>query len=75
MRMRIEPRIAGLYRLYRQLAAHLFPITPHITDAFHRMLAGSKDAMKVYTDEQADKGEKKDIAADKARLRDEGSAL
>jgi hypothetical protein len=39
------------------------------------MLAGSKDAMKVYTDEQADKGEKKDIAADKARLRDEGSAL
>jgi len=48
MRMRIEPRIAGLYRLYRQLAAHLFPITPHITDAFHRMLAESKDAMKVY---------------------------
>jgi hypothetical protein len=72
--MRIEPRIAGLYRLYRQLAAQLFPITPHITDAFHRMLAESKDAMKVYTDEQADRGEKKDIA-DKARLRGEGSAL
>jgi hypothetical protein len=29
------------------------------------MSAESKDAMKVYTDEQADKGEKKDIAADK----------
>jgi hypothetical protein len=43
MRMRIEPRIAGLYRLYRQLAAQLFPITPHITDPFLRMLAESKD--------------------------------
>ena len=43
MRMRIEPRIAGLYRLYRQLAAQLFPITPHITDAFLRMLAESED--------------------------------
>lgn len=30
-----------------------------------RMSATSKDAMKVYTDEQFDKGEKKDIAADK----------
>ena len=68
MRMRIEPRIAGLYRLYRQLAAQLFPTTPHITDAFHRMLAESKDAMKLYTDEQGDKGEKKDIAADKAKV-------
>ena len=25
MRMRIEPRIAGLFRLYRQLAASTFP--------------------------------------------------
>ena len=57
------------------VGAQLFPTTPHMTDAFHRMLAESKDAMKVYTDEQADKGEKKDIAADKARLRGEGSAL
>jgi hypothetical protein len=32
------------------------------------MSAESKDAMKLYTDEQADKGEKKDIAADKAKV-------
>jgi hypothetical protein len=31
------------------------------------MSAESKDAMGLYTDEQADKGEKKDIAADKAK--------
>ena len=47
---------------------NFFPITPHKTDAFHRMSVESKDAMKVYTDEQADKGEKKDIAADKAKV-------
>jgi len=74
--MRIEPRIAGLFRLYRlSWRPQLFPITPHISDVFYRMSAESKDAMMVYTDEQADKGEKKDVAADKARLRGEGSAL
>jgi hypothetical protein len=31
------------------------------------MSAESKDAMGLYTDEQADKGEKVDISADKAR--------
>ena len=45
----------------------LFPIAPHITGAFHRMSAESKDAMGLYTDEQADRGEKVDIAADKAK--------
>ena len=46
MRMRMEPRAAGLFRLYRQLAASTFPdcsahnwIAPHITGAFHRMPA------------------------------------
>jgi hypothetical protein len=32
------------------------------------MSAESQDAMKLYTDEPADKGEKKDIAADKAKV-------
>jgi hypothetical protein len=32
------------------------------------MSAESKDAMKLYTDEQADMSEKKDIAADKAKV-------
>ena len=32
------------------------------------MSAESKDAMKVYTDGQAVKGENKDIAADKAKV-------
>ena len=55
--MRIELRIAGLFRLCRLCwRPQLFPIAPHITGAFHRMSAESKDAMKVYTDEQADKG-------------------
>ena len=31
------------------------------------MSAESKDAMGLYTDEQADKGEKVDLAADKAK--------
>ena len=39
----IEPRIAGLFRLYRpSWQPQLFPITPHITDAFYRMSAESK---------------------------------
>ena len=75
MRMRIEPPYCGaLSFVPPQLAAQVFPITPHISDVFYRMSAESKDAMKIYTDEQADKGEKKDVAADKARLRGERSA-
>jgi len=69
MRMRIEPRIAGLFRLYRlSCGLNFFPITPHTTNAFHRMSVESKDAMKVYADEQADRGEKEDIAADEAKV-------
>lgn len=33
-----------------------------------KMAAESKDSMKVYKDQQAIKGEKKDIASDQARL-------
>jgi hypothetical protein len=51
-----SPVLRGSFVYTASWRPQLFPIAPHITGAFHRMSAESKDAMKVYTDEQADKG-------------------
>ena len=55
---------AGLQRALKRLEADEAKLKSD--KASGRMSAESKDAMKIYTDEQFDKGEKKDIAADKS---------
>ena len=55
---------AGLQHILKRLEAD--EATLKSDTASGRMSAESKDAMKVYTQERADKGEKKDIAADKS---------
>lgn len=55
---------AGLQRALKRLKVDEAKLKSDTASG--RMSAESKDAMKVYTDENFDKGEKKDIAADKS---------